>query len=95
MEDLDFRDLLEIAETAFRERHMPALLDALSKIAVSFGYYLNVKQDDVVFAYYDSNEHSLLVTLVLRTGFAVKVTADRERESNKISRVAIWCTSIE
>jgi hypothetical protein len=98
---IDFDTLLKIVDASIKEFDAFSLINTLSEVARHFDYYLWVDSRDVVLAFYDASQrykepvHNIYVTIVLRTGIAIKVSVDREKNSNEISLVRVWVVPVE
>jgi hypothetical protein len=97
----DFNTLVKRVETLFRERDIVRVVYTLAEIAKHYDYYIKVDPEDVILAFYDLsayyNEppHSLYVTIVLRSGVALKISVDKEKNSNEIAMFKAWVVSVE
>jgi len=98
---IDFDTFLRIVETSFKDFDMFSLLHTISEIAKHFGYYVWARTRDIILAYYETSArykeppHSVYITIVLKTGVALKIVIDREKDSNKIAMLRAWVVSVE
>jgi hypothetical protein len=94
---ISFDTLLRIVVSAFRDHDMFGLVHTISELSKYFGYYVWARTEDIILAFYETSDkvESLYITIVLRTGIALKVRVDKEKDSNEIFTMKVWVVPVE
>ena len=87
---LNYKEIEEQIDKYLYEYNIVALLDTVAYVLNLYRIYLNVKPRDVILAYRDYMSIGVFLTIVLKTGVAIKVKISTDKNREKVTGVEVW-----
>jgi hypothetical protein len=87
---IDYQRLVKSIHNYLQDYNIHGLISKIGYTLMEYKIYFNVEPSDIVLAYYDHYFMSIIVTIVLKYGVAIKVKIQADEGQKYVAGVDVW-----
>jgi hypothetical protein len=87
---INYQRLVKNIENHLRDYNIGSVISEVGYALMVYGIYFHVDPFDVVLAYTDTAFHGIVLTLVLKSGLAIKIKIQGDEKLEYVNVVDVW-----